>query len=105
MYVFPPILHQMVRDRRVTPTDMRVFVVASQLLDFEEFRPLKILQIAHEMHTDVSWVARSMRHLVRLGYIQRRQETGPDGALVYTMRLPFSQRVAKSTTTKPPDAA
>lgn len=102
MYVFPPVLMQMVRDRRVTPTDLRVWVVASQRLDFEEFRPLKILPLAYEMHLDRSHVARSIRNLSQLGYLDRRraQMMAARDARCYVFRLPFSQRVAKSATSQ-----
>lgn len=92
---------QMVRDRRVTPTDLRVWVVASQRLDFEEFRPLKILPLAYEMHLDRSHVARSIRNLSQMGYLDRRAQMAAGDARRYFFRLPFSKRVAKSATSQP----
>jgi predicted transcriptional regulator len=92
MYVFPPILMQMVRDRRCTPTDLRVFVVMSQHLDFVEFRPLKVLSVAHEMRMHGTHVSRSMVNLVKLGYLDRQVLKSPDGNHQTTFRLPYSAR-------------
>jgi predicted transcriptional regulator len=105
MYTFPPILHQMVSDRRINSTDMRVFVCASKYLDVMNFRQLKALPLAHEMRIDVSNVARSLRNLVKYGYLEKRKETAPDGSWIHTLRIPHSQPVAKFTTSQPPDAA
>lgn len=108
MSALPPVLLQLVRDvrdRRATLPDLRVWVVASQHLDFEEFRPLKLLSLAHEMRLDPSHVARSMRNLVRLGYLHRDVISDSDGARTVRYRLPFSQRVVSAATSRTPQGA
>ena len=91
----------MARDRRVQPTDIRVYIIAQDYLDFEVYRTLKLLVIAHEARLSRSHVSESLGRLVRFGYLQRgeRRTTGDP----HTFRLPFSWGVRESGTPHRPE--
>lgn len=92
---FPPVLLAMAKDRRLRPTDIQVFIVASQYLDFVEFRPLKVFGLAHELRTSHSQAAYAVRRLVGCGYLERgeREIDRVAGAGAFLFRIPYSVRV------------
>jgi len=92
---FPPVLLSMAKDRRLRPTDIQVYIVASQYLDFVEYRPLKSLGLAHELRTEVSQAQKALRRLVFCGYLSRGPRSEPGGP--FTFRMVFSLRADKST--------
>lgn len=97
-WVFPSIL-ALVRDRHARPTDLRVYVVCTEFLDFVEFRPLKLELVARDLHVSRSNVSESLGRLVRASYLargERLEVTGP-----YTFRLVWSPRVQKLRTPHP----
>lgn len=95
---FPPILCTMALDRRLSPTDIRVFIVASQYLDFIEYRVLKVAAVAHALRAAPSHVAKAMRRLTMFGYLDRapRAVGGPlgTGSEPARYRIPYSARAA-----------
>ena len=86
-----PAVAQAMQDRRLRPSDLRVYGIALESLDLMEFRPLKAGAVAHRLKTPRGTMrpqhaARSLRHLVRLGYLERGNLDGH----TWTYRLRYS---------------
>lgn len=93
-FAFPPVLVAMAKDRRLRPTDLSVYIVAAQHLDFVRYRPLKVTGLALACGLTKGHVSRSVRRLVQTGYLDvQRQPVPPKaggGQLPALFRLPYS---------------
>jgi DNA-binding IclR family transcriptional regulator len=85
MLAIPTVLKNLVLDQDLIPRDTQIFIVASQFLDDDEFRPLKLRTIAQLLGMTISPVHAAMRRLTEQGYIERgpRKARGP-----VTFRIP-----------------
>lgn len=79
---------------RLRPSDIMVFIFASQHLDFVEYRPLKIAGVAMELRISQSQAAAAFRRLAGFGYLERgpRQVDSVSGAGANVYRIPYSRR-------------
>jgi hypothetical protein len=66
--IFPAIA-QLLQDRRLRPSDFRVYGFALERLDLGEFRPLKARTVADAVRMRRSHASRSLRRLTSLGYL------------------------------------
>jgi hypothetical protein len=82
------LVRQAVTDQRLEPVDVRVLVVATDVLDFIEFRPLKPAGLAAMAHMNPSRVAVALRRLVAAGYLVAAPL---EPANQRTFRIPFSK--------------
>lgn len=73
MLVLPTVLKNLVLDQSLIPRDTQVFIVASQFLDDDEFRELKLRTIAQLLGMTPSPVHACLRRLTEQGYIERGQ--------------------------------
>jgi hypothetical protein len=86
-----PALTQALQDRRLRPSDFRVYGVCLERLDFMEFRPLKAKAVTDKLTSRrarmrESHVAAALRILCRLGYLERGNLEGH----TWTYRLRYS---------------
>ena len=65
-----PALSQALQDRRLRPSDLRVYGVALELLDLGEFRALKARTVAHRLLLRRQHAASSLSRLTKLGYLE-----------------------------------
>lgn len=102
---FHPALVSMARDRRLKPTDIRVYILACQHLDFVQPRPLKLLVIAHDGNLSRSHVSESLTRLVRLQYLAREVRTSPNDPVAFRLNfsVPLPSRVRESGTAHEPE--
>jgi DNA-binding transcriptional ArsR family regulator len=89
----PPIIHKIVRDRQLNGRDVQIWVLAVPRLDFFDFRPLPLSELAEEFKTEcaapLSWstVGRSLRRLVDRGYLERLDDRGARQVVQYRIPL------------------
>lgn len=100
-----PALLSLARDRRLKPTDIRVYILACQHLDFVELRPLKLLVLAHDGHLSRSQVSESLGRLVRCQYIVRGARNAVTAPMPFrlTFSVPRISRVRESGTVEEAD--
>lgn len=80
------LLSQAARARELRPADVRVLVVASDVLDYVQLRPLKAAGLALEVHMAPSQVAAALARLEAAGFLVRDPSTEPA-----RYRLPFTR--------------
>jgi hypothetical protein len=71
--VFPVVVLQGVRDRRLSPVDRNALLVLWQLLSPTEYRPLKAEALGAELGIKRQSAARALSNLVRFGYLLQHQ--------------------------------
>lgn len=74
--LFPPVLKQAVRDRRLSVTERAALLLLWQSLSAAEYRPLKAESLAADLGVKRQSAARALSHLVAYGYLLMHV-TGP----------------------------
>lgn len=95
----PPLAHHVViaaKDKRLTRVDLGVYLLLQNWLSPEEFLPLRAAALAFELYATVDsgatheWhdnnVARSVRRLIRFGYLDRGEPIPSPGRAQGTLR-------------------
>lgn len=81
-----PALTQALQDRRLRPSDYRVYGAAIEALDLMERRPLKARSVARRIGMRPHHAASALRRLAKLGYLERGELVGH----TWTYRLCYS---------------
>lgn len=71
------------QDVRMRRDDLRALVQAHNLLDWEEYRPLKVAVVAHVLRLRRAHASRAIHRLVKFGYLV----PGPSDGRINTYRL------------------
>lgn len=88
---FLPALDQASRDRKLKGSPHTVYLwLSCNLLDVEEYRPVKLAGIARAIGLDEDTASRAVRLLVTRGYLARRYVSRRG----YEYRLMYSRRDA-----------
>jgi hypothetical protein len=91
MIPMPPIIVELARDRELAGRDMQIWIVAVPRLEFVDFRPLSLKDIAQEFASDVSLpsIHRALLRLVERGYLERADARS--SRHVHRYRIPLAR--------------
>lgn len=81
-----PALRRMAVDRRLGPRAIRVYAYLADELDFQDFRPVKLLRLHRELRMDRGDLSRTMRALCDLGYLDAGAKETSRGPRTYRLR-------------------
>jgi hypothetical protein len=79
----PPIVKNLSLDPDLAAVDVRVFLVASQLLPGTDFTRLPLVAVSLPLGLNNSTVARSLRRLCEQGYLERGPRAWNGGPIMY----------------------
>ena len=74
--LYPPVVAQAVRDRRLSVTERAALLLLWQELSAGEYRPMKAEALAFQLGVKRQSAARALSHLVAAGYLLEHR-TGP----------------------------
>lgn len=83
MLELPPVVKNVSIDSSLVPVDVRVFLVASQMLNATEFTALSLVSVGLPIGLHNSTVARSLRRLCEQGYLERGPRAWKGGPNTY----------------------
>lgn len=95
-----PALRRMAMDRRLGPRAIRIYVYLADELDFNDYKPVKLLRLHRELRIDRGHASRTMRSLCDLGYLDRGPREGQRGPNTYRLRYTVRLDVGKTATTR-----
>lgn len=88
-----PALRRMATDRRLGPRAIRIYAYLADELDFQDYKPVKLLRLHRELRLNRGDVSRTLRALCDLGYLDPGHRDGPRGPRTY--RLRYTVRVVE----------
>jgi DNA-binding GntR family transcriptional regulator len=72
-------------DNRLNPAAFRVYVWLTRRLDTMQFRPLKIVEVAHALRVTPRIAIHALRKLREFGYVEREASRGMGEAWRYRL--------------------
>ncbi|MCC7132487.1 MAG: hypothetical protein IT352_07580 [Gemmatimonadales bacterium] len=94
-----PALRRMATDRRLGPRAIRIYAYLADELDFQDYKPVKLLRLHRELRIDRADVSKTLRALCDHGYLDPGEREGSRGPRTYRLRYAVRRvEVGKSPT-------